>query len=107
MPALVAGIHVFTTSQCNEDVDGRDGAPRALARGDPDKPGHDAEHVALFEPALDPIVAGVMQRKQRIVERHAGVRGDRRAGEVAKRRKLGDRGHVIVDAMIARCRASR
>ncbi|MGA8229194.1 MAG: hypothetical protein WCA55_21975, partial [Xanthobacteraceae bacterium] len=69
MPALVAGIHVFTTSQCNEDVDGRDGAPRALARGDPDKPGHDAEHVALFEPALDPIVAGVMQRKQRIVER--------------------------------------
>ena len=60
-----------------------------------------------FEPALDPIVAGVMQRKQRIVERHAGVRGDRRAGEVAKRRKLGDRGHVIVDAMIARCRASR
>jgi hypothetical protein len=38
--------------------------------------------------------------KQRIVERHAGVRGDRRAGEVANRRKLGDRGHVIVDAMI-------
>ena len=66
MSALVAGIHVFTTSQCNEDVDGRNGAPRALARGDPDKPGHDAEHVALFEPALDPIVAGVMQRKQRI-----------------------------------------
>ena len=66
MPALVAGIHVFTTSQCNEDVDGRDGAPRALARGDPGKPGHDAEHMALFEPALDPIVAGVMQRKQRI-----------------------------------------
>jgi hypothetical protein len=37
MPALVAGIHVFTTLQCNEDVDGRD------------KPGHDAEYVALFE----------------------------------------------------------
>ena len=43
-----------TTSQRHEDVDGRD------------KPGHDAEYVALFEPALDPIVAGVMQRKQRI-----------------------------------------
>jgi hypothetical protein len=41
MPALVAGIHVFTISQRHEDVDGRD------------KPGHGAEHVALFEqPAL-------------------------------------------------------
>src|SRR5262245_45767204 len=29
MPALVAGIHVFAASPCNEDVDGRD------------KPGHD------------------------------------------------------------------
>jgi DNA helicase II / ATP-dependent DNA helicase PcrA len=28
-----------------DDQDGRDGAPRALARGDPDKPGHDAEVV--------------------------------------------------------------
>jgi hypothetical protein len=36
-PALPAGIHVFTNSQHYEDVDGRD------------KPGHDAEHVALFE----------------------------------------------------------
>ena len=45
-----AGIHVFTTMK----TCGRDGAPRALARGDPDKPGHDAEHVALFEPVVDP-----------------------------------------------------
>jgi hypothetical protein len=37
MPALVAGIHVSATSRRNEDVDGRD------------KPGHDAEQVALFE----------------------------------------------------------
>ena len=41
MPPPVAGIHVFAALQGNEDVDGRGGAPRARARGDPDKPGHD------------------------------------------------------------------
>jgi hypothetical protein len=48
MPALVAGIHVFAAGQRNEDVDGRDEAPRAQARGDPDEPGHDAELVARY-----------------------------------------------------------
>jgi hypothetical protein len=37
MPALVAGIHVFTNSRHNEDVDGRD------------KPSHDAEHLVRDE----------------------------------------------------------
>ena len=55
MPALVAGIHVFTTSQCNEDVDGRDGAPRALARGDPDKPGHDELGALLLQYDRNPL----------------------------------------------------
>ena len=50
MPALVAGIHVFPCFATQQDVDGRDGAPRALARGDPDKPGHD-EPQAYFAAA--------------------------------------------------------
>jgi hypothetical protein len=35
MPALVAGIHVFTALQSSEDVDGRD------------KPGHDEPLVSV------------------------------------------------------------
>jgi hypothetical protein len=38
MPALVAGIHVFTAARRAEDVDGRD------------EPGHDAEQAWLLAP---------------------------------------------------------
>ena len=38
MAGLVPAIQVF--SGVPEDVNARDGAPRALARGDPDERGH-------------------------------------------------------------------
>jgi hypothetical protein len=48
MPALVAGIHVFTTLQRNEDVDGRDepghDEPRGLAPKSPESALVDAHH---------------------------------------------------------------
>jgi hypothetical protein len=43
MAGLVPAIHVFVLLQDCKDVDARDGAPRALARGDPDERGHDGD----------------------------------------------------------------
>jgi hypothetical protein len=39
--ALVPAIAIMEAQSCLPKRDGRDGAPRAPARGDPDKPGHD------------------------------------------------------------------
>ena len=55
MPALVAGIHVLAALQGNEDVDGQGGAPRARARGDPDKPGHDELGALLLQYDRNPL----------------------------------------------------
>ena len=55
MPAPVAGIHVFAALQGNEDVDDRGVAPRATARGDPDKPGHDELGALLLQYDRNPL----------------------------------------------------